>query len=61
MVDPGRANPFLTYIVGLLLGGTVAWAYINDEATTLVLNVSFVLVVFALVAISEVSHRAGER
>lgn len=61
MVDPGRANPLLTYIVGLLLGGTVAWAYINDEATTLLLNASFVLVVFALVAISEVGHRTGER
>jgi len=57
-LDPGRANPLLTYLVGLLLGGTVAWAYINDEPTTLLLNASFVLLVFALVAISEVSHRS---
>ena len=58
-MDLGRANPLLTYLVGLLLGGSVARAYIADEGETLVLNAFFMLTVLALVVLSEVSHRSG--
>ncbi len=48
----------LTYLVGLLLGGTVASAYLADESSSLVINLAFAVAVFALVVLGEVSHRA---
>ncbi|MDZ7688728.1 MAG: hypothetical protein U5J64_08425 [Halobacteriales archaeon] len=53
----GRANPVLTYLVGLLLGSTVASAYIADETASLVVNAVFVVGVFALVVFGEISNR----
>lgn len=57
--DLGRANPLLTYLVGILLGGSVARAYIADEGEALALNAFFMLTVLALVVLSEVSYRTG--
>jgi len=53
----GRANPVLTYLVGLLLGGSVASAYLSEEGASLVVNVVFVVGILALVVFGEIANR----
>lgn len=52
-IDLGRANPLLTYFVGIFLG----WSVTSSEGGTAIVNGAFIVVVFALVVLGEMSHR----
>lgn len=56
-IDIGRANPLLTYFVGIFLG----WSVTSSEGPTAIINASFIVVVFALVVLGEISHRGDSR
>jgi len=57
-MDLGRANPLLTYVLGILLGGAIVSAYLADEDAAFLINLAFMVAVFALIVLGEVSHRA---
>jgi len=59
-IDLGRANPVLTYAVGLFLGWSATSSHAAGEGSAVLINASFAVAVFALVVLGEISHRAGE-
>jgi len=55
--DLGRSNPLLTYFVGIFLG----WSVATSEGSVATVNIAFAVLVFALIVLGEMSHRADSR